>query len=318
MGVPHGRGQRGPPKGSSPPARRTRSRRMTFVQRIWAPRWCRSGTAQLVHRTLHGLLVTGLLRLESQRDGVGHASLADLRAAVHVERPRLHQQRARRSCAGRAAAPPTAWPRPPTPPGRDRPAGRRAPAVTSTSSGTMDSSAAEIDGRDHGASRQAPRLGHARMHLAQAPVVARGGVNDSRRPAGVQVRMELLRRLGPVRRRRAPRAACSASTSPSASPRPRPARLDAGRRRHARSQQRRSWRATPPSARCLRSRPSRGPRLPPIQYVLPTSNSHGSERRCRTFSARAASIDGYGTGRMMLCCSASGLATRTSFGSAAS
>ena len=61
-----------------------------------------------------------------------------------------------------------------------------------------------------------------------------------------------------------------------------------------------------------------GPRLPPIQYVLPISNSHGSLRRWRTFSASAASIEGYGTGRMMLCCSASGLASRISSGSTAS
>ena len=69
------------------------------------------------------------------------------------------------------------------------------------------------------------------------------------------------------------------------------------------------------SHRCLRSQPRTAAAA--HQYVLPTSNSHGSVRR-RTFSASAASIDRQGTGRMMLCCSASGLASLIKPGSASS
>ena len=224
-------------------------------------------------------------RLEAQGDGVLTPALADLRAAIRrtaVPRPAM----ARRSRAARAAARPARWTHPPTRPGRGRPAARPAPAARSTSCGASDSSAprliAAMTGRP-GRPHAPPHAGARPGCRSRAPWHPRSGRNGP--GAGADGHLPHLRsvRRAAHRRRRAGRR------GPSGSPHPHPAPFGPGLAgRAARAGQ--SWRARPPIARLPRSQPGR-PRLPPIQYVLPTSNSHGSVRRWRTFSASAASID---------------------------
>ena len=290
MSVPHGRGQRGPPKGSSHPPRRTRPRPGTFVQRIWAPRWCCSAPRSLLHGPFHA---------PSRRRPSPAGSAARWRRTRAPRRPAGRGRRrtgAPRPGCGPALVRSTRSSSPSgvassTETARSRSTGWAAgTGRTSISTGTSDSSAPRLMDGDHRPAGQAPGRRHARVHLAQAAVVARRGVDDPCRATGVQVRMELLRRLGPVGRRRRAQGGMQ--------------RVDqALQGRHVRVRLRSSpnaaaravpagrwWRATPPSARCRRSRRWRVPGCRPSSRSCPPRTATGrSGAAGRSRPARPAS-----------------------------